>query len=175
MSTFKIYITKNYEKHMNDYKGYIYNKYNNRLLIQEIEDIYQDCILTIINTNSEIVDPKSYLWISLRNKTIEYIKRKDSDKFKYDLEEVDPHYLIDVVENDYYVDLGFVKLMEASKLILDKTEYMIIVNRIYNNLTYRQIASLVGYSPAFVYKKNKIILDKLKKEIYDKKGKYFED
>lgn len=170
MNKFDDYIRDNYKKHLNSFIIYVKKKY--KMDSDDGSDIFQDSIILIINSksyiNNTIKDPHSYLWIVLRNNTTRYLQDKCKKLIDYNKysDELDSQEELDI-------DLGEFFTKDVLKKILDRTEYMIIINRIYNDLTYRQISNLIGYSPAYVYKKNKDILQKLLNEINENKNKYY--
>lgn len=182
---FENYLNENYKKNLKMFKEYCYKNYNGRLNNEEMEDVYQDTIVNVLkskayNTNT-INDLNAYFWITLRNQVVHFIKNKykrignkeDNIKISFiDIKELE-EYLYEDFEEDKFNIGGFDRLINKSKEILDQFEYKIFINYIFNKMTYREIADLLGYSAAMIYLKNKQIFIKIKKELDENGQDYF--
>lgn len=194
------YIIDNYEENFKIYCKYCYKKYGKKLRKNDLEDIFNDSILSILTSkaylSNNIKDYNGYFWIVLRNRTVKHLKDRNINVkiggeiisvkiFDIDNINSDEEFSNNIskllfniqLEEDFeymrFQEDMFEKLIEKSKTILDAIEYKIFINHIYNDLSYRDIAEIIGYSIYTVYLKNMQIVKKIKKELEDNKDEYF--
>lgn len=170
-----LYLKDNYENDISLLTSFIDKKYKGRFKKTDIKDIYHDSIIRVIESksykNNNISDIKGFVWITLRNEIVRVLKKK-----KLDLEYLDGGDINDfsnLPNDDFFVQNGFDNLMNDIKSQLTPQEYWILVNYIYNKLSYKQISVIIGYSKQYVYCKNKLIVDKIKKLIDENREEYF--
>jgi len=150
------------------------------------------------NLNVENWD--GYLWIGILNEISLFNKRKLKKEIEYErLETVvddnttESNFKIQMNENlfnyndkffDEYLGINddiylYLKddvinlLLSNMEPILEHKEFLILKNKIFNNLTNRQIADLIGYTIHYIYIINKNMMNKLKEHLYANKNLYF--
>lgn len=199
---FEEYLNNNYVKNLKVFNDYCYKNYNNKLSRDEIEDLYQGSILNVLQSksysNNTIKDYNGYFWIILRNDTVAYLKNKyktvkvgdekvqiqfinilnlNRDESLSSEEENEfskrGNVILDNLKLGSFKEGGFDLLVSRLKVILTPNQYHIFLNMIYNDITYRDIADIIGYSTYYIYHHNKKIWEKIKNELERNNGDYF--
>jgi RNA polymerase sigma factor (sigma-70 family) len=174
------FIVTNHENLFIRFKKYCFKNYRNKLSSDEIEDLYQSSIEKLLtckaNLNNTIVDKNAYFWIVVRNDVTQYLKSGKyinliSNTSLDGLEEI-PN--TEIKDSNYLYKDNFLTLLdEAMEKVLTQSEYHLFINFVCNKISLKDIALYMGYSEQSIYKKNKTIKQKIKKEIDGNRDKYF--
>jgi RNA polymerase sigma factor (sigma-70 family) len=172
-----VYLEKNYEKDMDLLKVYINKYYYGKFNTGDVSDIYHDSIVKCLESDSYkgglIKNINGFLWVVIQNKLVELSKKKKTDLVFTDANIGQTAENIVNHDDSFYNDIGFNILMQDIKDELTNQEYWILINHIYNNITYKQISNIIGYSHQYVYEKRSVIREKIKKIIKRNGEKYF--
>lgn len=173
------YLTENYKTNYKKFQNFAYANYKNRVVKDDIDDIFHECIYKMINSkaykNNDILDPHGYFWIILRNEIKSFIKDKVKKNSYNDLDisEYNEDILEELNDIDKFWKPEFLKdLNEDLKHELNQIEYDIYYNYTFNNCNLKQIAELIGYSESLVYSKSRFLFKKIKVFLDENKDKY---
>jgi RNA polymerase sigma factor (sigma-70 family) len=172
-----IYLEKNYENDMNLLKIFVNKYYYGKFSTGDISDIYHDSIVKCLESDSYkgglIKNINGFLWVVIQNRIVEVLKKRKNNLVStdFDIEKISDN----IIDNSgsFYNDIGFNILIQDIKGELTNQEYWILINHIYNNITYKQISNIIGYSHQYVYEKRSVIREKIKKIIKKNGEKYF--
>lgn len=129
-----------YKKYYEDYKNlvaYIISLYINKK--EDIEDLIDEVFIDFFKNYKNIkTNKKSYLTAISKNKAINFVKKNNLFETNYNLDENSFFVPIETTNIEYY------KLQDIMKKILDDLSIDIILKHINDDLSFKEIANILG-------------------------------